>query len=92
MSEVKEALIKARALIKDHGWVQNQPGSHRDGFCMIGALAEICPMRQPDVFFEAVDALRDTTGYMHVTSFNDAEGRTKEEVIQAFDRAIEATE
>lgn len=92
MSEAKEALIKTRALIIDYGWVQNQPGSHRDGFSLIGALSEICPLTRPGVFSEAVDALRNVTGYSHVTSFNDAEGRTKEEVLWAFNRAIEATE
>lgn len=68
-------------------------------FCMIGALASCLYLANDDeiydadedtkdVFLEANKALLKVTGVEYLANWNDAEGRTQAEVVNAFENAI----
>lgn len=86
-SPLTNMLTEARQQL-DQGWCQHR-ARQRGSACMIGSLA----ISDYDVFVEAerllLDAIRDL-GYPQVSvpAFNDALARTKEQVLQVYDRAI----
>lgn len=81
----------------EKGWIQNRSFSPQ-GYCATGAIAEagdeesrhhlevyaFCPVRP---FFRAANNIQGM-----ISDWNDAKGRTKSEVIAAFDKAISALE
>lgn len=89
---LKQYLLHARELIDKHGWVQGVYGNPEKGFCIIGAISRAC--WDDGVTFETQTAMegdlqRHAPGYESLVAFNDAKGRTKEEVLALFDRAIQ---
>ena len=84
-----EVLEAARALVA-RGWCQ---GEYRDCYgkvCAFGAIIYSFPMGDPawhDAAKAANDAMTAIVGG-HVTAWNDAPGRTQEEVLAAFDQAV----
>jgi hypothetical protein len=97
---VKEVLIAARDILVNKGWHQGSYGKKMDGensddlgdascvaYCPIGAIfaveAAYVVQRQ------AEDLLRKETPKNSIVAFNDRGGRTKEEVLELFDQAIE---
>ena len=90
-------LMKARAEV-EKGWCQGEYG-RGGGVCMVGALyvAEGNPrekVNENDVevgesYYETYDALRRAVGW-NIPMWNDAPGRTQEDVLAAYDRAINA--
>jgi hypothetical protein len=87
-SPVTQMLIDGRQQVQ-RGWCQRIM-RQRGASCMIGSLAitdfEIFS-RAEKFILEAIDDL----GYSHssVASFNDDTCRTKEEVLEVYDRAVE---
>jgi len=82
---VSEVLNKAADLIEEKGWVQ-EAFSNRYGYCAIGAIRECIwgkdvPSNSPELWDGAIERLVKTVREAHIPSWNDAEGRTKEEVI-----------
>lgn len=99
-----EVLREARKLIVDKGWTQECCARDASGklcdvgsraavaFCMIGAVNRVADMDDPTRPFKAACiALRSvlkTRPGAGLGAWNDEKTRTKEEVIDAFDRAI----
>lgn len=98
MDTVKEALIAARQLLVDVGWVQGDFSKSDSaqkciGYCAAGALYEITQNQAPQLTSPARQLLGltvESLGAEGLLHFNDTPGRTKEEVLALFDRAIEA--
>ncbi len=97
---ISEVLRKARA-VEEQGWTQGAIARNVDAemvdpddddavcWCAMGALIVAEP--NFDRLLDALYVLRSSTnGYVDL--FNDAPGRTQQEVIAAFDRAIAAEE
>ncbi len=89
-------LLAARTLIDVEGWCQNSCASDGNGpvnlgsdeakcFCAFGAMYRVTDGRKP--FYNAEAAMEQTIGAC-VPSWNDAPGRTKAQVLKAFDKAI----
>lgn len=96
-------LTEARRLIKEVGWVQKHAAidaeanrvapwdASASSFCLSGAVQRACGMTSEF----ANNRYLDTICAIHrcikikIISFNDARGRTKEEVIEALDKTIE---
>lgn len=97
-----DVLKRAKSLIEDKGWTQgalarNRAGAHvcptehtAKSFCMLGACYAANP--HPAYMANATDELLMALPkpYFEVEAFNDAPGRTKEEVLAVFDKAIAA--
>ena|SRR5690606_11551681 len=87
-----DVLRRSRELIEEFGWIQGNYGSKEVGFCSAGAICECEGEGFPEPAVEdACDAFDDAVdgdGYYGTVSFNDAPGRTKEEVLKMFDQAI----
>lgn len=97
---------KVRAQI-EKGWCRGKLARDKDGnetepknpracsWCLVGACIAAIPPDESEADLAArrafVNRLRDETGQDRAW-FNDAEGRTKEQVIEAIDRAIERCE
>lgn len=73
-----------------HGWRQGDYGNAECGFCSIGAISESALVHDPrDGYYAARGAFCGAIGTGSVARWNDAPGRTFEEVEAAFLRAIE---
>jgi hypothetical protein len=96
VSAVSDTLAEARRLIVERGWW------HHDGdevwaraLCISTAIQLACNQGiigrfEYGRFGEAMQAVRNVVGVSAV-AFNDAPGRTLEEVLDALDRAIAAS-
>lgn len=82
---VHETLCKARNLIDRHGWCQHSFA--RGGmYCTLGAIKAVAKLD-----YQCREVLLSVLKVESVANWNDAPGRTKQEVLDAFDRAIAAT-
>jgi hypothetical protein len=87
-SPLTKMLVEARRQL-DQGWCQHRT-RQRGSACMVGCLE----ISDYDEFIEAerllLDAIRDL-GHPQasVAAFNDAPARTKQQVLQVYDRAIQ---
>ena len=92
---VIEVLRSARDDIKDNGWFHGRERIWRDRHgsttCAAVAIEDAC-VRFGFKYGEAFEPFRKAIGRRDVICWNDAPGRTKEEVLAAFDRAIEIAE
>ncbi len=96
-NDVAETLDKARALI-EKGWTQGASARGKSKrqvelnspsavcFCASGAINRAAP-RFGGVYAAASEALKRAIGQRFIVAWNDAEGRTQAEVIQAFKEA-----
>lgn len=93
---LKDTLVEARSLIQDVGWTQGTYATYAEGnkvigYCALGALS--ATHAGPEIRHDAIMRLsKQTVQYngSDIVSYNDAEGRTKEEVLAVFDQAIES--
>jgi len=104
MKTVSDTLKAARDLLVTKGWTQGTfartaaghtvEGRHDFAVCYCGWGALEAVTRElftPE--FQAADrALMAAGGFTHFPSFNDAPGRTLDEVLEVFDKAIAAQE
>lgn len=85
-----ELLKDARDLIEKHGWVQYKMGSRGEGYCVVGAIVAVTSSNQEAVMtFEALGRAADEYS---VAQWNDIPGRTREQVLGLFDKALGALE
>lgn len=86
-----EILVAARELIAK-GWVQGTSRKTNDDgslcYCATGAIYEAEKRGTPETL-DAEYALIAAIGSLDIVAWNDAAGRTKAEVVAAFDRAVE---
>lgn len=99
-----EVLRKAKALIEERGWTQGEyvsrDGAHcARGACYVASGSHVLPMYPvghiDDSANDAQYALASAIGkeLLHsVSDWNDEPGRTKKEVLAAFDKAIALAE
>lgn len=92
----KEILTAAKWILENVGWIQGNfykmdpTGNKYVGFCAVGALQQV----EHDIDYgcdKAMNCLVEVIG-VSLVYFNDAQGRTKEQVLAAFDTAIAAAE
>lgn len=97
----KEVLIQAKNLIKNEGWCQGSFAKSADGgkvasrdllaksYCAVGALNAWGGLNREDnlIRSDARAFLERLVGV--ITTWNDQPGRTKEEVLQKFQEAID---
>lgn len=91
---LKDTLVEARSLIQNVGWAQGSYAAYGEGKQVIGycALGAICATHaSPEIRHIAIMRLSEQTIQYNgsdIVSYNDAEGRTKEEVLAVFDAVI----
>jgi hypothetical protein len=83
--ETAETLAVAKVFLEEAGWAQGVRRDHYGRMCMDGALC--CASPNKDVWWEGIQVLHDTVNDF-VTLWNDEPGRTKAQVLRAFDKAI----
>lgn len=87
----QKMLLDAADCIEKHGWVQGQIGHPQVGFCLSGAIIEVSHDRDMQKAADAVKAhLRcpPSDHFGPVVKWNDAPGRTKEEVVAALRASV----
>lgn len=88
----KDLLIEAKNLINISGWKQGEYGGEDQGFCTFGALVHADADGDFETHSAAAKALRQAlkdSGYItNVVAWNDAETRTKDQVLDIFDKAV----
>lgn len=96
----KEILIEAKRLLETKGWCQGAYAKRLHGeialnfigdptvaaYCSSGA---ICEAQKPSMAEDAAYYFIKAIGGGPIPRWNDTPGRTKEEVLAAFDKAIE---
>lgn len=91
-----EILVAARNNLDRRAWVPYAAAGPRH-FCAMGTISYVVTGKtnfdadSSDEGLGAREALRHAAGSGSIASWNDARGRTKQEVLDAFDRAISAT-
>jgi hypothetical protein len=91
MRSVKDTLIATKQFVETHEWIQGQLTNHNGGYCLLGVLDEVEPdgQRLP-VYRFLCEHLQVSDG--GVSIWNDKFGRTKQDVLDMLDKAIEASE
>lgn len=88
----KDLLIEAKNLINISGWKQGEYGDEDQGFCTVGALVHADKDGDFDTYVSAAKALKQAlkdSGYItDVAAWNDAATRTKDQVLDIFDKAV----
>lgn len=102
MSKVTDTLRAAVELLEIYGWCQGSLGNTSIGFCAVGAINAASrglahsPLDKQQRHGKACERLFSAiNGHTHrygVASWNDDPDRTKDEVLEAFRRAIEVEE
>lgn len=97
----KEVLQEAANVIRTHGWAQ---GDYivNGSYCTLGAIDHVLEKFEDEIMWvyklrnkvtgPIQEVLRRKTGSVIIHNWNDAEGRTKEEVLEVFEEAIKIAE
>lgn len=96
-TKIKESLERAKDLLINCGWIQGSPGSSARGFCMTGAIGEVVSSFSDQLAVRAAlkEHLPEKFDYRcrcsgcQIIAYNDADGRTKEEILAVFDKALQ---
>lgn len=95
MSETVELLRGGMRLLETGGWIQGALRNN-NGRCALGALDDACERKdlQDRERFRAERLLEDAipTGPKAVGLYNDAKGRTREQVLALYAAAIQLAE
>lgn len=87
--QVKKDAKAAADYIRKHGWVRHRFLDYRGRVCMVGAVRSVCS-GSPGVSTANSDrmenALRRIIKEQNLIDWNDTPGRTKDEVLEVFDR------
>lgn len=94
--KTSEILKEARAHLVKYGWQQFQLGTRGHPCCAEGALVTAAPRGGVGAkyYYKALDYLNRAVGIGDepLNGWNDAPGRTQDEVLEAFDWAIKLAE
>ena len=93
MKTPKSILKEAKRVIQKHGWTQGELWKFRNGryagFCITGALLFCRDEASRETGREARGFIKRAIRSEKVVAWNDHPDRTHEEVVQAFNKAIE---
>lgn len=95
MITTKEFLQKAKQVIVDNGWCRCTMQRNDGSCCMLGALGYVADNAADDydlAEYNAEQLLRRVVPDRGIVRFNDAVGRTLDEVLAKFDEAIALAE
>lgn len=79
----------AANLIEKRGWVQHRYEIHKYGFCLLGAKDHVDMPVQTDLIVKGVLGLPKN---QHVSNWNDAPHRSKEDVVRILRRCAAVLE
>lgn len=84
---VEEALANGRNSISEHGWQQGRLKDDEGRFCLVGGMVRSGGKNVP---IAALSLISKVVGVPveYLDDWNDAPGRTKEEVLAAYDKAL----
>lgn len=85
--QVKIDAKKAADYLREHGWCQGEMTNALGECCANGALLKVADHERMGA---VIQAFYDVAGCRLVVHWNDATGRTKEEVIEVFERIANA--
>lgn len=95
MTKANECTIIKRAveILNNEGWIQGSYGGHKTGYCLIGALHTAAYDIDSNLYDGAYGkvahflTIDNNVTKQTLPRWNDAKGRTKEEVIAALEGA-----
>lgn len=88
MGPIETCLTDAKNNIVIYGWRQNESGNRDVGFCSVGAFP-CTPDGTYNPNFRARQLFKEANNLPEgMVAWNDTLGRTKQEVLDGFDRAI----
>jgi len=82
---LRQMLVSARNLLQS-GWCQHVLHQAGDKHCALGALRVSADNPYHELY--GCWHLEQTAGITNIVDWNDAPGRTQQEVVELFDRAI----
>ena len=83
MTSTGEALQRAANLIREHGWIQDDYVGINGRVCAWQAIFLATAPKSMDSALEAVNTRLSLRGWPHgIIAWNDADGRTKEDVLE----------
>lgn len=87
---IVKVLTNAKAVLLTRGWCQNRAVNDKGNVCLAEALAIACEDSpdQEKLFVEVSEVMCQFMNKRYITDWNDQEGRTKENVLEALDKAI----
>lgn len=89
MKPAYQILKTARAKLKECGWIQDDYGDATRGYCSLGAMgAAAQELSLYDGRDKAEDFLAKAIKTDNVPKWNDNAYRTKEQVLEAFSKAM----
>lgn len=87
---LKDTLVEAKNLILTGGWIRGDLGSEETGYCLFGALDAASDM-EIEMFLDSTNVVKETLrgrgSVTHITAWNDAPHRTKQDVLDLLDEA-----
>lgn len=96
--KTSDVLTAGKALLENTGWVQNDFKTKK-GYCLLGCLSNAVPkLEDRGAFYKALDLVMEfvpaplVSGaiplYANLQNYNDAKGRTKEDILKVLDLSI----
>lgn len=86
--QVANILIKARKHLIKNGWCQHNLYKGNK-CCAYGAINKVTKNYKSNIkAIESLDQIAEKMGYLWASDFNDTFGRTKQQVLGLFTRAI----
>jgi hypothetical protein len=86
LPEPTKNLINAKRLIEERGWCQNIGEDAAGRHCILGAMHRVGALNTIEM--NAMRRALDLPGNNGIDHWNNAIGRTKQDIFAAFDRAI----
>jgi hypothetical protein len=88
MKRYQQLALDAKSLLEKHGWIQNDIGNKRRGFCIMGAVQEAKFLGgYKAVSYNTLrERIKESTLCNTPTMWNDEKGRTKEEILSVLDK------
>lgn len=98
---VKDVLVAALRKLELYGWIKDQSGSRKMGYCMTGAIsASTMDLQLRNTAIDALDAVvtKREAGLLigpsdpmtRVQKFNDRDNRRRQTILAVYRRAIKA--
>jgi hypothetical protein len=87
---MKEELEKLLEFVKKHGWIQGEwvkPGDP-PSYCLSRSVGSY-GNNSFETYCKVKKLIQDTCGYSYLPEWNDKPGRTKEDVINLIQKAID---